>query len=340
MSATIMINNDTLQPTTLGNAIEIMADPLGLDPCEDKDEIIKFINKARNYLFNRYKRLKIFDSAFFCLQPQKFPLDCNDPCDKCRQYYYGITLPREAGGVVSAKMNGEPMPLRSRWRENHTGIVTSDYVETQLIEISGRYPTERHMLKPSQLKIFTYHEKDNGKQVSIEVIDCDGNPQVLQFALEYNSFSCVDLMVSQIRSVSLPKLFGHIALTQDDGYELSIYNSNDDNVPNYKRLRVLKGCENSRILVQTTRTFRNINFEDEIVEVGDSLVLEELARFFRYRHSKDKEEREIAYEAEARAYDYIDNLLARDRGRHTQDNPKYGGIDGMYGNFPQHLYYR
>lgn len=332
------MQNDAYQPVTLDRAIQIMAEPLGLDACEDKEEIRKFVNKYRNLLYNSYRKFKIFDSIFGCFMPQKLPLQCNDPCDKCRQFYWGFTLTKEMGGVVAAFQNGESLPLRSRWRENHTGIINQDYAETQLVEITGRYPTERHLQKASALKIFTYEEKDHGKQVNIEAIDCDGNPITLQFLLEYNSFACSDVKVKEIRGVSLPSLYGHISLFQEDGYELSAYNRHDDKVPNYKRVKVIKGCENSRILVQATRLFRDLHFDDEIVEVGDCLILEEAARYFRYRHSKDQEEVQLAQLARSEMYAFLDGIIARDRGRHLQDNPKYGGIDAAHSYFPSSLY--
>ncbi len=103
-------------PTTLANAGSIMAPKMGLTWEDNRTEVIGYVNRYRNYLYNRYNERRLFDSVFQCFVPQRFRTLCRQ-CDPCASKFLGFTLPRFMAGVTGVWTHGIPLLQRSAWRE-------------------------------------------------------------------------------------------------------------------------------------------------------------------------------------------------------------------------------
>ena len=75
-------------------------------------------------------------------------------------------------------------------------------------------------------------------------------------------------------------------------------------------------------MVQASRSYADVFFESDVVEIGDRLVLEHGAKYFLYgENTTDTAEIKRAELDLMRMFDLIRGLLARRRGGMIQDGP-------------------
>ena len=218
------------------------------------------------------------------------------------------------------------MKLRSRWRESHTGIGVSSSGRIETIEMAETFATERDLQSIIKIKIFTENDNDNGKKAYVDVVDSTGRNRRLCFTLIGNGFAVSSVKVKKILSVVLPpSREGSLLLAQADGYELSAYDP-WETVPSYRRFRVNTQHCPSTVLVQGTKKFRNIYFDHDIVEVGNQLIIEEAAEYFKYtKGTKDQAEIKTGEYHLGKMKDYLAGEIARNRGNSIQDSSPFKG---------------
>lgn len=311
-----------IEPVTLSEAAPWVAKGLGLRWPEDRAEIVDGVNKARNYIFNmKDVSDDIFSDVYHCICVSTFRELCPSTC-RTLSTYQGISVPNDTDAVMAAWDSGRPLLVRSRWREAATGQGTHGYPRVELVEMAQRFPTERCLQNECNLKVFAEHDDDQGKIVTVEVVDCNRRTVKLRFTLESNGWQIVNHAVRSIVSVSLPSgLKGSVTLAQENGYELSVYEP-WETVPSYKRFKVATRCQSGVVLIQGRRRYRRIWFDSDIVEVGDQLVLEAAGRMFRYGESST-EARDINRSKfdEQTMRDQLLGLISRHRGSAYQDGP-------------------
>lgn len=289
-----------------------MAPKLGLTWRDDRREVVGYVNRMRNLLFNRYDRLQLFDNVQHCFRPHRFRTKCGSGA-LCNSNYLGFTLPRYMAGIVSAWEYGLPLTIQTSWREHFFGKLPAGN-RLEIIELPGDYPTEREVPNGKGLQMFADSFGDTGKVAVVEIKDIDGNIQGLRFDLQGNAWiKHPTVQVAEVLSVVLPPdLTGSVVLADDAGYELSIY-APGEHVPAYKRYGVPSTCRGN-ILVQATQRFTPVYFDCDVVEVGDQLVIEAFGRYFRFYESKDNAEQAQAQLNLNEAYQQIDGILSRDSG--------------------------
>ena len=173
-----------IDPTTVENAGRYMAGALGLSWPEDRTEVVEYLNRYRNLLYNLYPQFNLFDDAFHCICIDTFPTRCRHSCTCAGLTYQGFTLPNDVVGVEAAWENGNPLFTRSRWREAHTGFDKLSTPRIEVVETGEVWATERALTKVGPLMVFTEHEEDAGKRVVVEAVTAKGSTHFLQFNLE------------------------------------------------------------------------------------------------------------------------------------------------------------
>lgn len=314
-----------LDPTTVDRAGPIVAAAKGLRWPEDRPEVVEYINKYRNLLFNSYQDFKLFDNVVHCICISTFRERCVDGSCGTPATYQGFTLPNDVAGVEAVWSYGSPLKLRSNWREAQVGIgVHGPRVEA--VEMSENFATERDLNSICALKVFAEREEDAGRKVVVEVLDADRNVVKLEFTLVADAWVTVETRVLEIRSVSLPfGRRGSVTLAQQDNYELSRYHPSEK-VPSYRRFKVADSCYTSAVKVQGTRRFVPVYFDSDVVEVGDQLVMESGTRYFKYgENTTDAAELKTANYHKGEMAGYLNGLMARHRGHAVQDNTPFKG---------------
>lgn len=311
---------------TVAEAGPIMAEAMGYSWDTDRLEVVKYLNRYRLLLFTKYDKFKLFDDSFHCICITTFTSECGDP-------YQGFTLPADVLGVEAVYSYGLPLKLRSRWRESHTGIGVSQLGRVEAVQLAESFATERDLTKISKIKLFTEHENDNGKKVYLEVIDASQRQKRIAFTLVSDGFAVSPVKVRKILSVSMPSgRSGSLKVMQEDGYELSEYTP-WESVPTYRRMKVKTMSCPTTVVVQGTKKFVNIYFDHDVVEVGNALIIEAAAKFFKYGETTtDQKELKTAEYHMGKLNGYLNGEIARHRGNSIQDGSPFKGSTRMTAN--------
>jgi hypothetical protein len=309
-----------LNPCTVAEAGPVMARAMGYSWENDRSEVVEYLNKFRLLLFTDYDKFKLFDDTFHCICVQTFTSECGES-------YQGFSLPNNILGVEAIYSYGIPLRLRSRWRESHTGQGVHSYGRVEAVQMAEVFATERDLKTATKIKLFTEHEKDNGKKVHVEVIDVSDRQRRIAFTLMHDGWAVSPVKVKKILSVSLPSgRSGSVLLAQQDGYELSLYDP-WETVPTYRRMKLRTSCCKSTVLVQGTKNPKQkVYFDHDIVEVGNELIIEEAGRFFKFGEgTTDEKEIKTAEYHLAKMKEYLKGEIARHRGNSIQDGSPFKG---------------
>lgn len=312
-----------LDPIHLSEAGPIMAEAMDLSWTDDKVRVLGYVNKYRNLLYTLYDEFKLFDNIFHCICVTEFPQVCST-C--CHPTYRGVTLPNDILAPEAVYAYNRPLTIRSRWRESHVGVGVSSYPKAESLLMAEQFPTERDLNSITRIKIFTEHEDDADKHVYVEAIDSCGKHTKICFKLIGNGFAISKQKVKKILSVSLPpERKGSLILSQSDNYDLSVYDP-WETVPMYKRLKLPDNCKNYTVLVQGTKKFRKIYFNSDIVEVGDALIIESAAKYFKYgdKGTDAKEINRANLDLQNMGM-FLKSLMSRHTGKAIQDGSPFKG---------------
>lgn len=308
-----------LNPCTVAEAGPVMAKAMGYSWENDRTEVVEYLNKFRLLLFTNYEKFKLFDDTFHCICVQEFTSESGE-------VYQGFTLPSNILGVEAIFAYGLPLRLRSRWREAHTGIGLTSLGRVEAYLMAKKFATERDLKTATKIKLFTEHEKDNGKKVFVEVIDVSGRQRRIQFTLMHDGWAVSPVKVQKILSVSLPARSGSVLLAQQDGYELSLYDP-WETAPSYSRMKLKTQCCKGTVIVQGTKNPRKkVYFDHDIVEVGNDLIIEECGRYFKYGEATtDQKELQTAAYHRAEMENLLRGEIARHKGNAIQDGSPFKG---------------
>tara|TARA_A200000159_G_scaffold19571_1_gene16156 strand:+ start:6105 stop:7082 length:978 start_codon:yes stop_codon:yes gene_type:complete len=295
-----------------------MADAMGLDPVKDKEEVIGFVNRYRNTLYNSFDRVQLFDELEQCFSIQTFRQKCSG---EVSPYYYGFTATLDMDGIMGAWESLSPISTRSRWREMHRGKGNPAGSDVEIIPVNGYFSTERDMTSLARLSIYAHNKGDSGKQVVVVAVDDMGKSYNLSFTLSEDTHAYVNEMVCRIVSVTLPAdLCGPVSLYQNGDYLLSKYPTGVP-TPQYKRYKVNDVPSNSYVLVQSARSYIPISEDHEMVELGDQLVIEAAGKFFKFSHSTlDAKELRAGATYRDEMFSLIEGWQSRKRGNEKNDS--------------------
>jgi hypothetical protein len=316
--------SDGIQPDTVLNVGQIMAEALGKDWCRDRKEIVTYINRFREDLYLMYPEFKLFTNKFYCLELQKFPEECLRTCGCGGATYTGVTIPNDIDGILSVWEDHVPLRTYSKWWEGRVGRITNSEPQTSLSStlVHQQFPTERNLTRPSKLKIYASSSEDDCKVVIIKAKTLLSKNQEIRCILRGDGIMETKEVVTAIHSVVLPSdLHGTVSLLQDDEYELSEYNSYDI-VPSFRRLKInADNCCSKQVLIHGNQKFKPVCFDSDIVEVGSRRIIETAARIYRYGETgTDLAEERKALREEAKLRKLIKGALDRQRGKSSQDS--------------------
>jgi hypothetical protein len=325
-----------LNPTTVSRALPIVAAKLGIDPSTNRGEALTYLNRIRAMWYHEFHRIRLFDDLMECVPLQNFRHDCALDC-QC-DCFTGISLPTYMEGPVAAWIDKTPLTLRSRWKAKDVGLATWG-PGLDLIELSGTYPTFADISPPSDfIKLISTSTKDNGKKVYIKGRGCNNQPVEIVLTIAGSGSVQSVQSIAIITSVVLPVLTGGLTMSEVTSHRtLAIYNPATPEVPNFRRFRVQAGCAANSccypgIMVQASRTYTDLFFDEDVVEIGERLVLEAGARFYLYGESTtDRAEIARAERDRADMFDKIRGMLARKKGGMIQDGPVTNRNGHRYG---------
>ena len=313
---------DGIQPDTVLNVGQIMAEALGKDWCRDRKEIITYINKYREYLHLMYPDLKLFTNKFYCIELQCFPEDCISTCSCNDDKYYGVTIPNDIDGILDVWEDHEPLRTYSKHWEGRVGVITGEKPRTTMSStlVHQQFPMERSLQKPSILKFYTSSSDDEGKVHIIKVNTILKKNQEVKVTLRGDGIVKTKEVVTAVHAVILPgDLCGTVTVLDSDDFELSEY-CGYDKVPSFRRLKITTPCNTGKVLIHGNQKFKPVWFDSDIVEVGSRLIIEAAARMFRYGETgTESDDIRRSQMDEDKLKKLIKGALDRKRGQSRQD---------------------
>jgi hypothetical protein len=317
------MNPEYLMPKLLSEVGPYFAKHLGLDWCENREEVLTAINEFRELLHIHPNVPDLFTHLYFCIKPSRFCLDCQNYCS-CNTHFLGFTLPESIVNIEQSWLDTQPTTIHSKWYEGHNGIKHNmSALEPGTIIYTGKVsPVQRMQPSPSHLM---FSSKGNeGKKVYVEYYNIDHEIVKDEITIRANSVVGSSNMSFGVCSIVLSELDNPLLLTDEEGYELAHY-SGRFTVPQFKLYKVAIQCD-SKILIQGKQKFFDLCFDEEIVEIGARNILKEIAKYFRYSDSgTDSEESNAALRAEQRFIQLIRGATDNQRGEEHQDGDRHHG---------------
>lgn len=307
-----------MNKTNVSTALGVISEPFGKSVKADRHYLLAKLNAIRGVVHSHFPRL--FEFRFAAFQIQNFPNGA--VTNSGYPNYFGITLPRGFSAPVKAWQCNEPLALRSEWRSMYSELMPCRN-ELSVALVPGKYPTERDLLVPSKLSVYSDSEQDSGKTM-IVTARYGTVEKRLRFDLSFDSVIQANFMVDQIISVSLPELAGSVTLLAGDRALSKYYHG--ETVPAYTRIAVhtRKACD---VFIQARQLFEPVYFDTDIVEVGDFSVLEWLAKFVRWASSAEQSKRELAIECFNLARSQIDAGIRVSIGKMFRDGTPGGKVN-------------
>ena len=304
---------------TLKEAGRLMAEPLGKRWPNDRDEIVHRINELRTLIRNLFPDNPIFRNATYAIPVSSF-------IDAGGFKFRGFSLPLDLAGVDGVFVGKDPVTLRSRWRELQVGIIDKYAVEYESIPAMKTSVTELDLLHPARIQIKSSSSCDDDKIVEVRVNLHCGTQKKIKFRLCSDHWRMSNSVAVSIESVILPEdLVGSTAIRGEGGDTLSVYGPGIT-IPSFERFRLTSDCfyhslRNPQVvLVQGPRRFTKIFDDNDIMEIGDLLVLKHGASFLRYGSNtkEDSDLRKANFE-KGQMIENLNGVFARIDGRSNQD---------------------
>lgn len=315
-----------IQPKPLYEVGPIFAGYLGLDWCRDRSKVVTLLNEFRDLLHIDPDFPNMFTHKSFCINPSCFPISCRNTCSCGEDTFKGFTLPRELENIEQAWVDDDPIDLHSKWWEGRCGIVGNGTpIDSYKIVATGEVsPTQRMLRRPSVLKF--YSEGNHKKEVIVWAHDIDGD--LTSYKVKIRKGEVVELQeyINHIDSVSIPKLDGcEIKMYDDEDYLLSSYDGSQ-RTPQYPVYKVLAPCKNN-IRIHGKQKFRELYFDDQIVEIGSLTILKAAAKMMRYDdEGTDVNEMNISDRNKRKLVRLIKGAIKRRRGGNVQDGSILTGL--------------
>lgn len=308
-----------INPISVAEALEIVADEMGLDVESNREEVLKTLNRIRNLWYSGFSKRRLFDDFVECVPVCNF---CEQCIDCGCNIYRGFTLPHYMAGPVTAWASTEPVTLRSRWFDKYAGRHAGSVAAFLLTPINGVFATEFDIHEGTKISIAATSTADSGKKVVIKGIGCDEKIHTLAATLEGDGTVMSGFEFSSIYSVVLPKLTGNVIIRSlIDNRVLSTYDPASPMVPIFRRFRIDSPCPDPcTVMVQANRRYRDVFHDEDIVEIGDRLVIEHGASYFRFsKNTTDTKELQRANMDRVEMINLIAGMMEREDGGHRQD---------------------
>ena len=305
----------------------------GYGDCDPK-KLADVVNRIREHFYNWYQTLELFMDAAECFRLQRFASDCQD--DRCNEFYRGITLPRHMQQVEAMWLNNYPVKLRSEWREYQTGMTGECDCRLEKYDVPGRFSTAIDINRryPKRLKVRAFDPADAGKRFAVRGTASTGQPVVEEFKLSTDvqesqwEFAAIDQEAGIIKELTA----GRVALVDDDGKLLSIYEP-DEEVPAYRRIKITGMDESCDVVnIRASRRYFKLYGDDEAVEIDSEVAFDAMARYLKLYQMSSKTSESLKQEKDyyATAFNMLTGAKSRERGKATQANvviatPQFGG---------------
>lgn len=261
--------------TTVGRALEVIAQPLGLTVKANREELVEKLNMIRSLMYSAYVQFQVAVDREECFEVKSYYLGCEPGCNS----YRGITLPYDACSSEGLKIYGMPIGKSSAYTDARGAQCV------QAWDVVTPAPTQNEIpCDTSGQLLIKGSKEDAGKWVKIHYRTCTG------YRVEERLIICekeeTKMAASWIDSVALEtgrKGKVNLWLRRPEGTndcKLSTYRRSEF-APAYKRIRInlcAKECPD-HVKVIYSRNYLDLYDDDELVETDSIFALREFAAY-------------------------------------------------------------
>ena len=319
-----------IDPKPVYEILPDFARELGLDPCRNRQEIMRQLNLLRERWYSDSLIPNLFDNHMFCMEVQCFRLKCLSDCH-CEETYYGFNLPEEVDGIVDAWEDKEPLHLRSRFWESRFGRKTRCEHKLALTLMPEMFVTQADLEAPDQLWIKA-GPNDGNKEGELLYVDSEGKEQKWRYTTKADGIAKLPEDAYSINKIVLPSgLEDCLELLTAGGKLLGRY-SGKDLVPCFRRVKLSGTYCPELVLIQGHHKFRDLRYDYDVVEIGSRLILQHGARFVKYGdEGTDGDENSRGFTEYAQMIKFIEDRWNRMQGgMHEDESPLIRGDRGSW----------
>lgn len=292
-----------------GDVLEWLIEPSG--EC-DRTKLFTWLNQARERMYQLYAEVSLFEIVQ-CFALQTFYVDCQ----RCDQYYEGVTLPRDFQTPEAMWLNNIPIEMHSSWREWQQGIAPYCACGLEKFDMPGLFSSERDPVPglPKRISVHALLPADVGRTATIRGVDIFGNSKLESFKLTNAPQFTTHAMKSLLSGAGFTKerSEGPVVLAQEGGRVLSVY-APDETTPGYKRIKITgvrSGCD--QVNIRAARRYFPVFRETDVVELDNRTAFEEMVRFLRINKKQNLDRSDIA--AAAFHFNQAKGALLGDKSR-------------------------
>ena len=243
------------------------------------EEQLELMNKVREWIYGHQSEYGI-DLAM----PFLVGVECFVDYDQSQRY--GFRLPQTFQSIKALTINGVPRGVKGPMRTPFDGIgsVGNPY-NVQTYE-RGDKPMERDMLEDGPIRFVTTNKEDEGIIVTGQTIE--GELVRRSYTITRDFQESEDIWKKGgITAIQFPTATQGAVRLFESNRELSRYLPGTL-VPLYREYILDGATAGQSVLVKANRQFEPLSDDDELVEFGEHIVWEYMARFLNMLSKSDK----------------------------------------------------
>lgn len=285
----------------------------------NQKEQIRILNLIRAYLYANQRQLGLDLSTTFCIKVECFCEEC--PVCPDKPLYRGFRLPTRFRALNKVEINSQHAPVFSHWRIPYDGPAGfPDSTKAKLYD-NGFSPLERDFSSchPTALRISQEKCTGNTQTMTVTGRTLEDRVETFDYMLT-NAAVLTNEVFKEVTQVSFPSgVDGTVIIAEPDGRELARYHCGQT-VPKFREYKLKDGCCPDNVIVTATSSYEDVYDDLDLVEHGNPLVWQTLARFIRLvnKDEKDSNDRANMKEYLALAVSLMVEQSAVEEGNVTQ----------------------
>ena len=303
---------------TVDEVLDVIGSATGIS---SREKQLAHLNRMRQWVYAEQERLGIDLTMPLCVPVTKYRIPCSGRCsDKFRM---GFRLPCHYQSIEVVEYSGEHAELFSRSRTPFDGIsIGTPFDGTEGVKIYKRdlYPLEFDLEFDSRLRFRWISIDKNNPETTIRVKGWGPSSEKIEADIILDSdgaFESKEVFreISHVQFIG--GLKGDLTIETENGDSLGTFGCGDK--PGFRQYEVLSPFCITRLRIHANLRYRPVTDGNELVEFGETLVWELLAK---YLHALLKEKRDA--QERASMAEWLSTLVSMIRG---EQNVEDGNID-------------
>ena len=207
----------------------------------------------------------------------------------------GFRLPLRFQSIETVRHRNDHVPVFSHWRLPYDGV--SGFPNDNSIKIfdQGWSPLERDFTdcQPQHLRFWAEGCEADCQMMEVSGMTGEGRHQSFRYEVGKEA-RLTNERFQKVSNVTFCEgVKGHVIIAQEDGRELARYDTGAS-APQFREYKVIGGCNPRQLIIIANCAYVDLTDDCDIVEFGNPLVWQTLARYIRLLNKSDKDSNDRA----------------------------------------------